>query len=92
MIAPTERLVDVACYGGSLWHEIAEANTAVFDEIEGSTSLYRCNSLAALGNAVDGIKLPMSEEAAVRYSLNKINGNIVLWPFQFLQREDVFAK
>lgn len=84
------RLVDMAQQGDviSFWHEVAVRNTDLFDRLEGSCSLYQCETSDSFRRAFEETSLPNSQDSRVSSLLNKIVGSVVLWPYHFLRNED----
>jgi hypothetical protein len=82
--------VDVAEQGSepSLWHEVAVRNTNLFDSLEGSCSLYQCETSASVRRAFEGATLSDTRDPSIASLVDAITGSVVLWPYHFLRNEE----
>lgn len=88
-------LVDMAYHGGGndpytlYWRHLATANSDIFNEIEGETSAYRCQTLGQLRNALLRHIHPSFSDDSVRDMVSRIRGHLVHWPMSFLCQENL---
>ena len=71
------------------WTEISSKNSSIYDELDGFTSLYRCNSSGDYKNALEEFSPPSYFDEEVRTSLGEIQGFLVDWPQNLFKNEDL---
>lgn len=71
------------------WKYIANHNSAIYDELDGNLSVYRCNTLAEHHSAFANHHNKSYLDPMVRESLSEIKGFLVDWPQNLFQKEDL---
>ncbi len=71
------------------WVQIAQKNSSVYDELDGATSLYRCDSVAQFKQAMDGHSLRSFLDPEVQTSVSEIRGFLVDWPKNLFRHDDL---
>lgn len=72
-----------------VWCAIATKNSAVYDELDGQLSYYRCATIAEYKAALQA-HIPRSFlDTETQSSLSEIQGYLVDWPQQMFHREDL---
>eukprot|EP01035_Chromulina_nebulosa_P020047 gene20047-26027_t len=71
------------------WHSIADINTTAYDEIDGPTSVYKCETLNQYLMAIEEFHNPFIYDPAIKERLDKIRGFLLHWPINFLLKEDI---
>lgn len=72
-----------------VWCTIATKNSAVYDELDGQLSYYRCPTIAEYKAALQA-HIPRSFlDTETQSSLSEIQGYLVDWPQQMFHREDL---
>lgn len=71
------------------WKDVSRNNSAVYDEIEGDMSIYRCNTIAQYKKAQEVYIHRSILDPEVGQTLSEIKGFLVDWPAHFFQREDL---
>lgn len=73
----------------SNWHEVAELNTHAFDQLDGNASVYKCETLVEYHHNLSTYSPPYANDEVVVQNRPLIKGFLVLWPLNFLIREDL---
>lgn len=71
------------------WRRVSTKNSAVYDEIDGALSLYRCVTIADYKRALENAHLRSYLDPDTQFSLSEISGFLVDWPQSLFTREDL---
>lgn len=71
------------------WRRLSTKNSAVYDEIDGAMSLYRCVTIADYKRALENAHLRSYLDPDTQLSLSEISGFLVDWPQSLFTREDL---
>jgi phospholipase D1/2 len=73
-----------------LWVSRAKHNTALYDELDGDISVYRCKTVAEFRAAFARHRNKrMSEDPELGVTLSEIKGFLVQWPYELFLDEDL---
>ena len=68
----------------SILRGVAGANSSLFDEIEGETSVYRCRNIRSYKEALSHHRNRSIHDPSVRETVNRISGFLIFFPLDFL--------
>lgn len=71
-----------------IFRNIASNNTAIYDQIDGDASPYRCKTLNQYTSALSSYVNKSIHDLMIQRLLNGIQGFVVLWPLDFLINDD----
>lgn len=71
------------------WKAQSTANTAIYDYIDGDTSVYHCTTLVQYATALGRHTNPSVSDPEVRAKMSEIKGFLVDWPEMLLVSEDL---
>jgi hypothetical protein len=72
-----------------LWDKTAKSNTAVYDSLDGNTSVYRCTTTQQFKSALAAHNNPSYLDPVVKHSVAEIKGFLINWPQTLLENEDL---
>mmetsp|Transcript_13874 Transcript_13874/g.30604 ORF Transcript_13874/g.30604 Transcript_13874/m.30604 type:complete len:479 (+) Transcript_13874:1-1437(+) len=72
-----------------LWDKTAKSNTAVYDSLDGNTSVYRCTTTQQFKSALAAYNNPSYLDPDVKHSVAEIKGFLINWPQTLLENEDL---
>lgn len=73
----------------SKWRMLSQKNSAVYDEIDGNTSVYRASRIEDYKRALNSFVHKSYLDPMTQMSLSEIKGFLVDWPHSLLDKEDL---
>ena len=71
------------------WTARATANSAIYDEIDGDMSVYRCTTVPQYKEALKNYVNLNYEDKAVQSKMQEIKGFLINWPLTLFENEDL---
>ena len=72
-----------------LWKARSDKNSAIYDMIDGFTSIYKCETIAQFKNAFSNYVNPSYLDPEIRQTMSEVKGFLVDWPKRLLEKEDL---
>jgi hypothetical protein len=71
------------------WNLVSNTNSAIYDQIDGGTSVYRCTTILGFQTAFANYVNPSYLDPEIQHTMGEIKGFLVDWPQTLLEREDL---
>lgn len=71
------------------WKFRANSNSAIYDQIDGGTSVYRCTTIGQWKDAFATYVNPSYLDPTIKHTMSEIKGFLVDWPQTLFEREDL---
>lgn len=69
--------------------ERTNRNSAIYDQIDGDLSVYRCTTVPQYTEALTGYANSSYQDPEVKRTLAEIKGFLVNWPLTLFEKEDL---
>lgn len=71
------------------WKLRSNTNSAIYDQIDGGTSVYRCTTVSQFKDAFASYVNPSYLDPEVKHTMSEIKGFLVDWPHTLFEKEDL---
>jgi hypothetical protein len=71
------------------WKLRSNTNSAIYDQIDGGISVYRCTTVGQFKDAFANYVNPSYLDPQVQHTMAEVKGFLVDWPHTLFEREDL---